>query len=159
MLAKNILDRLQSEFKDLAFEFSDEPNFDPFINVLNPERLEDIMLFLREEDDMMFDYLANLTGVDYKDSLGVVYHLYSLKHKHRIVLKVKLDRDTPSLPTIERVWKTANWHEREAYDLFGIVFVGHPNMIRILLPYDWEGWPLRKDYKAPEEYNGITAKM
>ncbi|MPN12648.1 NAD(P)H-quinone oxidoreductase subunit J [bioreactor metagenome] len=95
--------------------------------------------------------------MDYKDSLGIVYHLYSMKYNHKIVIKVKLDRQHPVIQSVERVWKTANWHEREAYDMFGVYFEEHPDLERILCPEDWEGYPPRKDYVAPKEYRGIDA--
>jgi NADH-quinone oxidoreductase subunit C len=74
---------------------------------------------------------------------------------HKIVLKVDVPADHPRCRSVEAVWKTANWHEREAFDLYGIVFEGHPDLRRILLPDDWEGYPLRKDYQVPEYYNGM----
>ena len=104
---------------------------------------------------MLFDYLSNLSGMDLAENLGVVYHLYSMKYKHTIVLKVTVSKENPNVHSVERIWRTADWPEREAYDLFGVIFEGHHNLIRILNPYDWEGYPLRKDYKTPEEYHGI----
>ena len=101
------------------------------------------------------DYLACLSGMDYGEELGVVYHLYSVELKHRIVIKLYVPKDAPKVATVERVWRIADWHEREAFDLFGVEFEGHHNLIRILNPYDWEGHPLRKDYVTPEEYHGI----
>ena len=89
-----------------------------------------------------------LAGVDYKDRIEVVYVLYSMTHKHRYTLKCRLPRENPRISTVESVWSVANWHEREAYDMFGIVFEGHSDLRRILCPDDWEGYPLRKDYKA-----------
>ncbi|MFA6542090.1 MAG: NADH-quinone oxidoreductase subunit C, partial [Bacteroidota bacterium] len=87
--------------------------------------------------------------------LGVTYHLYSMVHRHKFVLKVEVPTDAPNIPSVESVWKTANWHEREAFDMYGIQFSGHPDLRRILLPDDWEGYPLRKDYEVPEFYNGM----
>ena len=110
---------------------------------------------LSEKDEAQFDFLFNLSGVDYGQDLGVVYHLFSTKHNHKIAIKVILDKNNPSLLSVEGVWKSANWHEREAWDMFGIKFEGHSNLIRILSPYDWEGYPLRKDYKTPEYYHGF----
>ena len=112
-------------------------------------------MFLRDSEDLHFDYLVDLCGMDYGDNLGVVYHLYSMKHKHRIVIKVIIPKDNPLVPTVENIWRTADWHEREAWDMFGIKFDGHHNLIRILNPYDWEGHPLRKDYQTPDEYHGM----
>ncbi|MFP4369427.1 MAG: NADH-quinone oxidoreductase subunit C [Candidatus Kapaibacterium sp.] len=154
MNIKEIHDKLKAEFAEAIIELAEEENSDPWINI-EPAKVNEICHALRDEDDFHFDYLVNLSGMDYKDNFGVVYHLYSIKHKHRLTLKAKLDRDEPALPTVENIWKTANWHEREAWDMFGIKFEGHPNMIRILCPYDWEGFPLRKDYKEPDVYHGI----
>ena len=96
-----------------------------------------------------------LSGVDYKDKFAVAYHLHSMKHRHAIGMKAFLPRETPSLPTVDDVWPAANFQEREAFDLFGIVFEGSKDLRRILLPEDWEGHPLRKDYKYPDFYHGI----
>ncbi len=154
MESKEIYELLLREFSDNIIEFKDEKNFDPFIKV-KPEIITDLCLYLRDEPELMFDYLVNLTGMDYGKELGVVYHLYSMSHKHRFVIKIELSRENPELPTVEQVWKTANWHEREAFDMFGIVFLGHPYLVRILTPVDWEGFPLRKDYQTQEYYHGI----
>jgi len=97
----------------------------------------------------------SLSGVDYKEGLAVAYHLYSMKHRHAVGLKTMLPREAPSLPTVDDVWPAANFQEREAFDLLGIVFEGSKDLRRILLPPDWEGHPLRKDYKYPEFYHGI----
>jgi NADH-quinone oxidoreductase subunit C len=93
--------------------------------------------------------------VDYKEKYAVAYHLHSLKHRHAIGMKVFLPRETPSLPTVDAVWPAANFQEREVFDLFGIAFEGSKDLRRILLPEDWEGHPLRKDYKYPDFYHGI----
>ncbi len=155
MNAKEIFDSLKAELGDGIIELVEEQHVEPFI-VVSADTILEASLVLRDEPQFLFDYMVNLSGVDAKDSFVVVYHLYSMKHKHRIVLKVILsDRENPTIPSVERVWKTANWHEREAFDMFGIIFDGHPNLIRILSPYDWEGYPLRKDYKTPETYKGL----
>lgn len=154
MEAKEIFEKLQLKFGEAVIELAGEAPSDQWIKV-DPSRIFDICLFLRDDDGLLFDYMVILSGMDYKDSLGVVYHLYSFSHKHRIVLKAVLDRESPSLPSVEKVWKSANWHEREAWDMYGIVFENHPNLIRILTPYDWEDFPLRKDYKTPEFYHDI----
>ena len=89
-------------------------------------------------------------------TLSVVYHLESIELKHKIVLKVLLQRENPDVQSVSCVWRCADWHEREAYDLIGINFLNHPDLRRILMPYDWEaGYPLRKDYKNPEFYHGM----
>jgi NADH-quinone oxidoreductase subunit C len=152
MQAAEIFERLKKTFGDAIIELKDEAPSDPFI-VVATDKIFDIGLFLRDDDNMLFDYLTCLSGMDYGANLGVVYHLYSIKHKHKIVIKVLVTREDPTLPTVERVWRSADWHEREAYDMYGFNFEGHHNLIRILCPYDWEGYPLRKDYETPEYYH------
>jgi NADH-quinone oxidoreductase subunit C len=101
---------------------------------------------LRESDETYFDYLSCLTGVDYGQDLGVVYHLYSTKHSHAIVLKTRTsDRENPHLDSVSDIWKTADFHEREVFDLLGIRFTNHPDLRRLFLDSSW-GYPLRKDY-------------
>ena len=104
---------------------------------------------LRDDPDLAFDYLADLTGVDFFPRVprfDVAYHLYSMKHNHRLRLEVPIDGETPKLESVVSIWPAANWHEREVFDLLGIEFVNHPDLRRILMPEDWEGYPLRKDY-------------
>lgn len=154
MTQQEIYDILKEKFGDEIIEFNHEPPSDPFI-VANRSKIDEICLFLRDEESLNFDYLVILSGMDYIEKLGVVYHLYSIKHKHRLTIKVFLSKEDPHIPTVENVWRSADWHEREAWDMYGIIFDGHHNLIRILCPYDWEGFPLRKDYKTPDEYHGI----
>ena len=108
----------------------------------------DICTFLRDDPALRFDYLMSLTAVDWTDRMEVVYHLYSIPMKHYLTLKIRTDRDDPRAPSVCPVWKAADWQEREVYDMFGIVFGGHPDLRRILMEDDWEGYPLRKDYAA-----------
>jgi NADH-quinone oxidoreductase subunit C len=118
--------------------------------------VKDVALQLRDHPDLAFDFLMCLSGMDYADgTLGVAYHLASIRHKHKLSLKVVVPKDAPTVATVEKVWRTADWHEREAFDLYGIIFDGHRDLRRILMPYDWEGHPLRKDYQVPEYYNGM----
>ena len=121
-------------------------------SVIEPSAILDVSNFLRSEDALSMDHLELLGGVDYKDRIEVVYVVYSMKHHHRYTLKCRLLRETPIIHTVESVWAVANWHEREAFDMFGIVFEGHSDLRRILCPDDWEGYPLRKDYKFPKVY-------
>ena len=103
--------------------------------------------FLKNTPELDFDYLANLTAVDYMDYFEVVYHLVSLKHNHSLVLKTRCrDRDKPAVPSVVNVWRSADFQEREVYDLMGIVFEGHPNLKRLLLWDGFVGHPLRRDY-------------
>lgn len=113
------------------------------------DRIVDIARFLKEDKELDFNFLSDLCGVDRvetDDVFEVVYHLYSLRKNHRIRLKASVPSDEPCLSTVTGVWKTADWHEREAYDMFGITFDGHPDLRKILTPDDFEGHPLRKDY-------------
>jgi NADH-quinone oxidoreductase subunit C len=155
MIPQEIFDSLQSRFGDALLDAKLEGVIDPFIKV-TPGKINDVCLFLRDQEKMHFDTLNLLTGMDYTGGkLGVVYHLSSTKLLHKIVLKVEVPADNPHVQSVESVWKTADWHEREAFDMFGLIFDGHPDLRRILMPDDWEGHPLRKDYKVPEYYNGM----
>ncbi|MBL8007593.1 MAG: NADH-quinone oxidoreductase subunit C [Ignavibacteria bacterium] len=119
-----------------------------FLNAtVKPDQLHFLAEKLRNDKNTLFDYLYCLTGVDWISNFQVVYHLESTVHNHRIVLKAKItDRENPSVDTVSDIWKTAEFHEREVYDLFGIKFNNHPDLRRILLEEDWKGYPLRKDY-------------
>jgi NADH-quinone oxidoreductase subunit C len=121
-----------------------------------PVRLSEVCKFLRDDPRFSFDSLMCQSGVDYGDgTLGSVYHLCSTGLGHKIVLRVVVPKEKPSVPSVANVWASAGWMERETYDLFGIVFEGHPDLRRILLPDDWVGYPLRKDYRPPDTYNGM----
>jgi NADH-quinone oxidoreductase subunit C len=154
MEEKQIIEKIKTAFSDAAFELVEENTDHPYL-VVPPDKLVEICRFLKEEKDLHFDSLANLSGVDNKEMLTTVYHLFSYEHAHFCVLKVNTPRETPEMPTIEGVWPGANWFEREVYDLFGIVFTGHSDLRRIMLPEDWVGHPLRKDYEEQEEYHGM----
>ncbi|HAR46014.1 MAG: hypothetical protein A2X56_00900 [Nitrospirae bacterium GWC2_57_13] len=121
--------------------------------MLRKDKIRDICLYLRDEPLLRMDLLVDLTAVDfsaYPDDKGprfeVVYNFISTTYRHRIRLKVRLDSEDPRINSVASVWNTANWHERETWDLMGIRFDGHPDLRRILLPEDWEGHPLRKEY-------------
>jgi NADH-quinone oxidoreductase subunit C len=119
-----------------------------------PAQLTALCRFLREDGEYAFDLLKDLTAVDHPDHLTVVYHLYSLKKRHKLALKVETRRDDPSVDTVSGVWAAADWLEREVFDLLGVRFPGHPDLRRILLPPDWGGHPLRKDYvHKPDQYD------
>ena len=133
---------------------------------------------MRDDADLAFDMLNCITVVDYFEPdpkkaaktgwdphLELVYHLSSIQKKHTLVVKVKLPRwkddqpgELPEVPSVAGIWSTADWHEREVYDLSGVRFLGHPNLRRILCPEDWVGHPLRKDYEMPLEYHGIRGR-
>lgn len=129
---------------------------------VKPTELLKAVSLLKNETDLLFDSLMCLSGIDYPalptgkaGNFTVVYHLFSTRHNHKLTLKVETAKDNPVVPSVAGIWKTAHWHEREAYDLFGIKFAGHPDLRRILLPDDWVGYPLRKDYQYPTEYHGV----
>jgi NADH-quinone oxidoreductase subunit C len=90
-----------------------------------------------------------VTAIDWKTHFTMVYHLTSTMYRHTVVVKVKLDHDHPVIRTVSDIWRTAEFHEREAFDLFGVVFTGHPDLRRLFMTDDWKGWPLRKDYEDP----------
>jgi len=141
----------------------------PYI-IVKAEWIRDVCLYLRDAPNYLMNNLNLLSCVDFRQmkgeehqgQLGVVYHLSSLQQVgdqwrtiHRCALRVYTPADDPRVPSVARVWRSADWHEREGYDMFGIIFEGHPDLRRILLPDDWEGHPLRKDYKVPDYYNGM----
>ncbi len=158
MTASDIQQVLEQKFPG-KIKRSELEVVDPFI-VVETSAIAEIGKWLRDEPEMAFDTLHCLSGVDYpkEEKMEGVYHLSSLKHRHWIVLKIEVPREGAKVPTVENVWKTANWHEREAYDLYGIWFDGHSDLRRILLPDDWEGHPLKKDWVWPEEWHGIPVK-
>ena len=119
-----------------------------FLNItVQPEQLHSLMTQLKSNSETNFDYLFCLTGMDWGAALGVIYHLESTTHRHQIVVKVKTeDRENPTFDTVCNIWYTAEFHEREVFDFFGIKFNNHPNLKRLFLTEEWDGFPLRKDY-------------
>jgi NADH-quinone oxidoreductase subunit C len=112
------------------------------------EAIVEVARFLRDDPELNYNFLENLCGVDYlgrDPRFEMVYHLLSLANHHRVCLKVGLPERDPSVPTLTTLWSTANWQERETYDMLGITFTGHPGLYRILMPDEWEGFPQRKD--------------
>jgi NADH-quinone oxidoreductase subunit C len=104
-------------------------------------------LLLRDHSELKLHYLRNVTGTDQETHMEVVYYLINLNNKQDYCIKVKTDRDGGEIPSVASVWQTANWNEREIYDLLGIIFTGHPDLRRIMMPDDWVGHPLRKDFE------------
>lgn len=134
----------------------------PYIEI-EAKNLLSVCNFLKTNPDLYFDYLNCITAVDNgpdENTVEVWYHLSSIVYEHSFIIKVSLPREKEGekIPSLASIWKTADWHEREAYDLVGIYFDGHPDLRRILLPADWEGFPLRKDYVEQEKYHGINVK-
>jgi len=153
MTSQEITALLAEKFGDRILE-SNPDALNPW-SVVEPADILEIGRFVRSDERLSLDHLELLGGVDYKDRIEVVYILYSMKHRHRHTLKCRLPREAPRIHSVESVWSVANWHEREAFDMFGIVFEGHSDLRRILCPDDWEGYPLRKDYQFPKIYRGM----
>ncbi|RMG42132.1 MAG: NADH-quinone oxidoreductase subunit C [Planctomycetota bacterium] len=177
MKPEEIFDVLRERFGEDIIRRLDTEHGDPWVEV-KPESITEVARFCRDDQRLQFDHLNNLCGVDYLEPdprkaakagfephLEIVYHLSSYTLRHTITLKVILPRwkddqpgKLPEVPSVCSVWAIAEWHEREAFDLVGVRFVGHPDLRRILLPVDWVGHPLRKDYEFPLEYHGIRGK-
>ena len=144
---------LKEDLKIKITELLASASFDEAVEWLNisiePSEWPDFAYKLRHTPGLDFDFLFCVTGVDWKTHLGMVYHLTSTIHRHNIVVKSKLNRENPEIETVSNIWRTAEFHEREAYDLFGVKFISHPDLRRLFLTDDWKGWPLRKDYEDP----------
>jgi NADH-quinone oxidoreductase subunit C len=166
-----IFEKLKINFGQAVLELKKDQPVEPFI-IIDPLFIDKVSLFLRDYNEFQFDSLMNLSGVDDANgqnindeegalkiiggTLSVYYHLESTKLNHKLCLKVSALREKPEVVSVAEVWKHAEWQEREAYDMIGIIFLNHPDLRRILMPYDWEaGYPLRKDYKNPEFYQGM----
>jgi len=176
MSGEEFLNRLRTKFGDKISGANFEA-IDPWIEV-TPDGLVALCQYLKTEPDLQFNVLNCITVVDYfepdpkkaaktgwQPHLEVVYHLSSVTRKHTLVVKVMLPRwkgdvegQLPEVPSVFPVWRTADWHERETYDLSGVWFTGHPDLRRILCPEDWVGYPLRKDYEMPLEYHGMRGR-
>jgi len=147
---------LPKKFGDKILEFMEEGTHNPTV-VVEAGHIGKIASYLKDDERFQFDSLMNLAGHDpgVELELSVIYHLYSTELKHYITLKVFTSREEAVVASVAEIFKTANWHEREAFDLYGIKFEGHPDLKRILLEDDWEGFPLRKDYVPAEFYRGM----
>ena len=155
--AEEIFQLLKDNFPASSLELKTDQPTEPIL-IASALEIDKLCLFLRDSSELLLDDLMNLSGGDEPKAglLSVYYHLGSTKFKHKITLKVSTDRNKPEVSTVTEVWKAADWHEREAYDLLGIIFLNHPDLRRILMPYDWDaGYPLRKDYENPEFYQGM----
>src|SRR5271157_250514 len=143
-IAEKIKEKFAEEVKEIN-EFRGQISV-----VLKKDRIKEILQYLHGTPELNFNYLVDLCGVDYlgkkEPRFEVVYHLYSLEHRHLIRLRAEVPEDDTSIDSVVDIWAGVNWHERECFDLFGITFKGHPDLRRVLLPEDWEGHPLRKDY-------------
>jgi len=147
-MATDYIDRINSQYRDSIIDshsFREEQTITVMKN-----SIVDLLKFIRDDPKLDFNFLMDLTAVDYlnrkDDRFEVVYHLYSLKHNGRLRVKVPVNEDDCRIDSVSALWKTANWYEREVWDLYGIKFNGHPDMRRILLYEEFKGHPLRKDY-------------
>lgn len=161
----HIHELLAAEFGSEVIVAEERSGLQPAL-IIAKEALPQVCLFLRDHEKTYFDFLSCVSAVDDGITAGtftVVYHLASIPYNYQLTLKVivhnnrQLD-NLPTVPSVSEVWRTAEWHEREAFDLMGIYFEGHRDLRRILLPDDWEGYPLRKDYQEAETYHGIAIK-
>lgn len=163
-MENEIVRKIQGKFGVKAVERIETQHLQSIL-VIGIDFLHDVCLYLRDTEGLYFDFLSNISAVDYHPDakFELVYHLTSIPYQSQLVLKVELFNDRklnqlPQVPSVSGVWRTADWHEREAFDLMGVFFENHPDLRRILLPDDWEGYPLRKDYMDPESYHGIAIK-
>lgn len=158
MEALAIAEALKGRFGNSILSVS-QPELQPVVEI-EAAKAAEVARFLRDAPDLGFDNLMCLTGYDSMPSgedasrrtLGVIYHVFSFAQRHRFAFCAHMPVEDPRLPSVTDVWPAADWHEREAFDLLGIVFEGHPNLRRILLPDDWVGHPLRKDYEPAATY-------
>lgn len=143
-----IVDKIKEKFPDEVLEAKEFRK--QAAVTLKKDKILEICRYLHDDSALCFDYLVDVCGVDYRGRKGkrfeVVYHLYSIKRCHAVRLKAEVPESSLEIDSVTAVWAGANWHERECYDMFGIIFKGHHDLRRILMPEDWEGNPLRKDY-------------
>ncbi len=162
-----------SEIKDLINNFlpseeikiSQPESLQPQL-IIPPGSLSDVLSFLQRNSNTYFDQLACITAIDNDIKIGtieIIYQLYSIPYNHSLAVKIFLNRDVNNyhdqVSTVSHIYRTAVWHEREIFDFFGIRFTNHPDMRRLFLPLDWEGYPLRKDYKQQDYYRGIKVEF
>ncbi|RME20305.1 MAG: NADH-quinone oxidoreductase subunit C [Deltaproteobacteria bacterium] len=160
MKPREIKDWLEKKLgTELQWGEGEKGTGDPW-TIVPAEKWVEACRLLRESEQTRFDFLRSLCGTDRPDenSIEVVAHLFSYKHRHAFVLKTLCPRDGGELDSISGVWPAAEWYEREIFDLLGVNFRGHRDMRRLLMPDDWPGHPLRKDYTQPAEYHGIPTK-
>lgn len=163
-MVTKIKDLITTHIGEQAIVRIEEEHLQP-IFVVNASNLVEIAFLLRDTKGYYFDFLSNISTIDYypEHRFAAVYHLASIPYQAQLTLKVEIENDRllnnlPEIPSVSTVWRTADWHEREAFDLMGIFFTGHSDLRRILLPDDWQGYPLRKDYEDADTYHGIAIK-
>lgn len=155
-----IVSHLKSTFGESNIISMHETGLMPFV-IVKSDIIKELSMYLFKTENLYFDLLECITGIDNgtdANTMELVYNLYSIPYNHKLCLKVILNREKPEAETVSTVWRSADWHEREAFDLLGINFTNHPDLRRILLPSDWEGHPLRKDYDLQETYHDIKTR-
>lgn len=153
--------RIVELVKELGCEITFDEKSSPKAIIIQAADALKVCKALHEHPETYFDMLSCLTGIDngvQANTMEVVYNLYSIPFNLHLMVKVILPRENPVIDSVTTIWRTADWHEREAFDMFGIKFLGHPDLRRILMPADWEGYPLRKDYVHQEYYRDIKVK-
>lgn len=153
MTIDEIIKHLQDTFPEAGL-VEEDTKPDKVLRV-SASALHQVCLALRDDPALAFNCLMCLSGLEMGDELQTVYHLYSMNHRHKFTIRCGVSKEEPSTPTVSDIWATAEWHERESFDLLGIVYENHPDPRRILLPDDWEGHPLRKDYVPQDKWHNI----
>ena len=146
-----VVTKLTEQFSNAIL--SNELQSDMLSILVKKEEIQNILLFLRDDNELQFNFLTTLCGMHYPElqQLGVVYHLHSFANNHRLRIKTVTGIENPTIPTATAVWPSANWMERETYDFYGIQFEGHPNLVRILNVDDFVGFPMRKDFPLEDQ--------
>ena len=162
MTGNEIYEKLKAAFGDTIGDYVEQTaseyqrRMSSYAEVKDPGYVRDVCLYLRDEADLTFDNLNCLSTDDNGDkTLSVIYHMESTSKRHHFALKVTVPVDHAVVSSVTDVWASANWHEREGWDMMGVKFTGHPDHRRILLDEDWVGHPLRKEYKHPDFYRGM----
>ncbi|MCB0326856.1 MAG: NADH-quinone oxidoreductase subunit C [Bdellovibrionales bacterium] len=157
MTAQAMLSQLTEQFDESIVLESSHEELHPWVRV-HPEKIQEFLSFVKNHADFSFDFLRSLAGVDYQQYIEINYILFSYAHGHELIVKTQVNIEQPFISSVEKIWPAANWYEREVFDLLGVSFKGHSDMRRILLPDDWEGHPLRKNYREKKEYRGVSTQ-
>jgi NADH-quinone oxidoreductase subunit C len=150
----DFIDMIRQRLADGLVSLDEMKNNDLMI-VVEKDRLASSIAELKGDPSLQFTTLMNQAGADYGEKLAVIYNLFSFALRRKITVKAYLDPAQPEVESLVPLFRGIDWYERETYDMFGIRFLGHPNLKRLLLPDDWEGFPLRKDYRYPASYQGM----
>lgn len=153
--------RLVEIVKTISPEITVDEKSTPKAIILTAQQLIAVFAELHQNSETYFDTLSCVTGIDngpHTNTMEMVYNLYSIPFNTHLMVRVMLPRENPSIDSVASIWRTADWHEREAFDMLGIKFNHHPDLRRILMPADWEGYPLRKDYHHQEYYSDIKVQ-